>query len=163
MERASDQLLARSRFSLDEDRRIASGYGGNKVAHPLHLVACVNQIAKLLDFALPRLFARRPWPLSQKPPQKHKKIIRGERFEQIVGRPGLHGRHRGLDGAVGGHHNSAAVWVRGLKTLEHGEPIHLGEPNVQQGNIKGPLLDETKRLLTIRDGGYIVTFLSEVV
>ena len=140
MNRAGDELLAGAAFPGDQDRRPARRGLNDQVEHLLHPRTAPDDAREPLVLRLQGL-SQRGVLRHQLPPldgvaddDQHLVVL--ERLGDVVERPALHRRDRGLDRREGRDHENRQVVVELLELLERGEPVHAGHHHVDDDRVE---------------------------
>ena len=159
MDRAGDQLLAGAALAGDQHRRGGAGDLRDERLELLHrrvaaddLVAIVRPLelgAKERDLALER-------PPLERAASERQQLFLLERLREVVERAELHGGHRGPHGLDGGDQDDLDPFVDRLDALEHFDPVHAGQSDVEQHEVDLGSAGHIERPRAVRDVEHVV-------
>jgi hypothetical protein len=145
---ASEQLLARSRFPLEENRGAGRGGGRHGLEQPLDLDALADDRALAPELhhlaAQGVVLAAEPHDLECLS-HGQLELLRPHWLGDVVHRAGLDRRDGVLDRRVAGEHDQRDVVALLLQQLEELEPRQPGHPIVRDDQVDVPLRERLER------------------
>jgi len=158
------QLLARAGFAGDEHGAAAGGGLVDQVEHPQHGLAPADDVVGgelvLQALAQKQVLALGLGVLGGLVHGEHELVV-GEGLGDVVQRPELHGLHRALDAAEGGHDDDRDVGIVLFDVLQHLLAGHLGHLHVRDDHVHLGLVEVGEPGLGIVQGRDLIARVHE--
>src|SRR2546428_121787 len=139
VDRARDQLLARTRLPAEEHGDVARGVAPDRLVDILHArVPAVDraELPHLLEPALELPHLLREPARGERPLGEEHELVEVEGLRQVVVGPTLHRLDRGVHRPVGRHHDHGGVGAQLAEPRQHGEAVHARHPHVEKDEVE---------------------------
>ena len=139
-------------LALDEHRCVGAGHGADALHHVAHRRALADHAGQPLVVAQLGtqtlvLLQQRTEPAEATEPLDQLRVEEGFLDEVVC--PETHGLHGALDRGVRSHHEHLGLWTRGLRRLEHLQPVRAGEPHVGDHAVEAALPKDLEGRLAV--------------